>query len=258
MSDKLIPGKITFIHHEKNRAVIEYEENNKKKTIQADIDDRAQEKLIQQKIIKKPHRFLVGDNVKFRIKKTGGNGRITYADSVQYQYNTALEILINKAAIENKFLGYIKITDHEYFIKEIDTYLFFPLKISAYEIPPTEKEIENPVTFKIENIDKPEKVSATLYNHSYIPEFQTAVQHFKKKTPVDAAVLRLTPFGVYLKLLNGKIEAKLPVDECLPEKLKRTKLAVGTSISVVINHLTPERIVVERAVRNNTSRYVMQ
>lgn len=251
MSDKLIPGKITFIHHEKNRAVIEYEENNKKKTIQADIDERAQEKMIQQKIIKKPHRFLVGDHVKFQIKKTGGNGRITYADSVQYQYNTALEILINKAAIENKFLGYIKITDHEYFIKEIDTYLFFPLKISSYEIPPTEKEIERPVTFKIENIDKPERVSATLYNHSYIPEFQTAVQLFKKKTTVDAEVMRITPFGVYLKLINGKIDAKLGVDEVLAREIEENKVAVGSSIPVVITHLTPERIVVERAVVNN-------
>ncbi|MEO6668018.1 MAG: S1 RNA-binding domain-containing protein [Ferruginibacter sp.] len=246
MSDKYIPGKITFIHHEKNRAVIEYEENGKKKTIQADIDDRAQAKLIAQKIIKKPHRFLVGDNVKFQIKKTGGNGRILYADNIQYQYNTALEILINKAEVENKFLGYIKITDHEYFIKEIDSYLFFPLKVSAYEIAPTEKEIEKPVSFKLENIVNPEKIAASLYNHNYIPEFQQAVQHFKKQTVIESVVTKITPYGIYLNLINGKIEAKLGVDELISKQIEDKTLQVGTVIPVLIKHLTAERIVVER------------
>lgn len=246
MSDKYIPGKITFIHHEKNRAVIEYEENGKKKTIQADIDDRAQAKLIAQKIIKKPHRFLVGDSVKFQIKKTGGNGRILYADNIQYQYNTALEILINKAEVENKFLGYIKITDHEYFIKEIDSYLFFPLKVSAYEIAPTEKEIEKPVSFKLENIENPEKIAASLYNHNYIPEFQQAVQHFKKQTVIESVVTKITPYGIYLNLINGKIEAKLGVDELISKQIEDKTLQVGTVIPVLIKHLTAERIVVER------------
>lgn len=245
MSEKLIAGKITFIHHEKNRAVIEYEENGKKKTIQADIDDKAQAKLVVLKIIKKPHRFLVGDNVKFQIKKTGSNGRILYADNIQYQYNTALEILINKAETENKFLGYIKITDREYFIKEIDTYLFFPLKISAYETAPTEKEIERPVTFKLENITKPEKIAASLYNHNYIPEFQEAIQHFKKKAIINAVVHKITPFGIYLQLIQGKIEAKLTIDEPLAKKIEEQVLLVGSTVPVIIKHLTPEKIVVE-------------
>ena len=95
MSDKYISGKITFIHHEKNRAVIEYEDHGKKKTIQGDIADKAQLKLINQKIIKKPHRFLVGDQVKFQVQKTGAHGKVLYADNILYQYNTALELLIN-------------------------------------------------------------------------------------------------------------------------------------------------------------------
>jgi len=245
MSDKYIPGKITFIHHDKDRAVIEYEENGKKKTIQADIADRAQAKLIDQKIIKKPHRFLVGDNVKFQIKKTGGNGRILYADNIQYQYNTSLEILINKAAIENKFLGYIKITDQEYFIKEIDTYLFFPLKISAFEIPPTEKEIEKPVIFKLEDITKPEKIAASLYNHNYIPEFLTAIQHFKKQEAIEAIVSNITKFGIYLNLVGDKIKAKLNIDESLQKKIENNSIKVGSVMQVKIKHISPSKIAVE-------------
>ncbi|MEO8772365.1 MAG: hypothetical protein ABI402_19860 [Ferruginibacter sp.] len=245
MSDKFISGKISFIHHEKNRAVIEYEDNGKKKNIQADIDDRAQAKLIAQKIIKKPHRFLVGDNVTFQIKKTGGNGRIVYADNIQYQYNTALEILINKAAIENKFLGYIKITDEEYFIKEIDTYLFFPLEISAYEIPPTEKEIEKPVSFKLENINKPDKIAASLFNHNYIPEFLTAIQHFKKQTSIDAIVQNITPFGIHVNLVADKIKAKLTIDDSLKKRIEEKSIQVNSVIRIKIKHISPSKIAIE-------------
>lgn len=245
MSDKYIPGKISFIHHDKDRAVIEYEENGKKKTIQADIADKAQSKLLDQKLIKKAHRFLVGDQVKFLIKKTGGNGRILYADNILYQYNTSLEILINKAAIENKFLGYIKITDHEYFIKEIDTYLFFPLKISAYEIAPTEKEIEKPVIFKLEHINKPDKIAASLFNHNYIPEFQVAVQHFKKQTTIEAIVSKITAYGIYLNLVNGKIDAKLAIDELFAKQIETKTLQVGSMLPVLVKYLTPDRIIVE-------------
>ena len=250
MSDKSITGKITFIHHEKDRAVIEYIDNGKKKTIQADISIYEQQKLKDQKVIKKTHRFLMGDQVTFTIKKTGANGSQQYASNVQYQYNTSLELLINKAGIENKFLGYIKITDDDYFIKEIDSYLFFPLTISPYETEPTEKETADPVYFRFENIEKPDKLSATLYNHNYIPEFLTAIQHFKKQTVVDAVVNKITPFGIHLNLVNNKIHAKLEIDESFAKQIADKTIAINSVIPVKIKHLSPFKIVVEKTTGN--------
>ncbi len=247
MSDKSIPGKITFIHHEKNRAVIEYIDNGKKKTIQADISIKEQQKLKDQKILKKTHRFLMGDQVTFILKKTGANGSQQYASNLQYQYNTLLELLINKAQTENKFLGYIKITDDSYFIKEIDSYLFFPLTVSPYEIAPTEKEAADPVYFKFENIEKPDKMTATLYNHNYIPEFLTAVQHFKKQTAVDATIRKITAFGIHLDILNDKLQAKLNIDETLSGKIADKSLQPGSIHPVKIKYLSPLKIVVEYA-----------
>ncbi len=247
MSDKSIPGKITFIHHEKDRAVIEYIDNGKKKTIQADISTKEQQRLKEQKIIKKIHRFLMGDNVTFVIKKTGANGSQQYASGLQYQYNTSLEILINKANTENKFLGYIKITDDNYFIKEIDSYLFFPLTVSPYEIAPTEKETADPVFFKFENIEKPDKITASLYNHNYIPEFLAAIQHFKKQTVVEATVYKITPFGIHLNLVGGKLQAKLDIDESLSKQVAEKSIQVNSVIPVMIKHLSPSKIVVEIA-----------
>lgn len=245
MAQQTNEGKITFIHHEKNRAVIEYLDNKKKKTIHASIDEKSQLKSIEQKIIKKPHRYLVGDQVKFVIKKTGANGKVLYADQLEYLYNTSLELLINKAAIQNKFLGYIKITGDEYFIKEIDSYLFFPLKIGAYEIAPTETETAKPVYFKLEQTGKPEKIHASLYNHQYIPEFLQAVQLHKKKSPVIALVHKITPFGIQLYLFNGKMMAKLSIDESLEKLIEEKTLQPGSVLSVIITHLDTNRIVVE-------------
>ncbi len=246
MSNKSITGKITFIHHEKNRAVIEYMDNDRKRTIQADISIKEQEKLKEQKIIKKIHRYIVGDNVSFEIKKTGANGSQQYAANLQYQFNTALELLINKAATENKFLGYIKITDDKYFIKEINSYLFFPLDISLYEIPPV-TETEQAVPFKLENIGKPEKIVASLYNHNYIPEFLSAIKYFKKEEVIDAVVTRISSFGIHLTLVNGKIAAKLTLDKALEQKIADGSIQVNTVIPVKIKHISSSRIVVETA-----------
>ncbi len=247
MDSKSTSGKITFIHHDKNRAVIEYMDNGRKKTIQADLNFKEQQKAKDQKIRKKMHRFLVGDQVTFSIKKTGANGSIQYADGLKYQYNTALELLINKAETENKFLGYIKITDDDYFIKEIDTYLFFPLNLSPYEIAPTEKETEQPVYFKLENIEKPDKITATLYNHNYIPAFLTAIQHSKKQTVIDATVDHIKPFGIYLNLVGKEIKAKLNIDEALQKKIADGVIAINSVIPVKIKHISPFKIVVEVA-----------
>ena len=247
MNPKSISGKITFIHHDKGRAVIEYTENGRKKTIQANIDIQEQRKSKEQKERKKTHRFLIGDAVTFVIKKTGANGSIQYAESVKYQYNTTLELLINKAQTENKFLGYIKITDGKYFIKEIESYLFFPMTISAYEIAPTEKETEQPVYFKLENLEKPNKIAASLYNHHYIPEFLTAIQQSKKQAVIDATVYNITPYGIYLHLVGNQVKSKLSLNDSLRKAVEDGSVVVGSVIPVLIKHISLSRIVVEMA-----------
>ena len=251
MNSDSIAGKITFIHHEKNRAVIEYIDNGKKKTINANLDFKEQQIAKEQKVRKKTHRFLIGDQVTFVIKKTGMNGSVVFADNLKYQYNTALELLINKASVENKFLGYIKITDDDYFIKEIDSYLFFPLALSAYEIPPTEKETEQPVYFKLDKIEKPDKITASLYNHHYIPEFLMAIQLSKKQATIEATVHNITPFGIYLNLIADKVKAKLTIDDLLKKRIEANSIQVGSVMTVKIKHISLTRIVIEEASNNS-------
>ena len=120
MSEKYFRGKITFINNDNGKVTIEYVTGNKIKSIQAFVDDKHQERMIAQRIIKKAHRFLVGDNVKFVVKKSSAN--VFFADHVVFEFNNAIDVLVDKARITNKFLGYIKQVDEKYFIKEIESW----------------------------------------------------------------------------------------------------------------------------------------
>ena len=243
MSEKYYRGKITYINNDKQIATIEYITGNKSKNIQAIIDDKQQEKYVQLKLIKKPHRFLVGDNVKFIIKKSSAG--VFFADHVLYEFNNALEVLINKAQLTNKFLGYIKQVEDQYFIKEIESYLFFPLRVYKYEIPPTVTEADRAVTFKLTNLEKSDKISAELFNHQYTPGFLIAIKQSKKDELIEAVVSKITPFGLFVILAESEIECKIVIDEVIDQKLKSSEIILGTALMVKIKHLTPDRLVVE-------------
>jgi ribosomal protein S1 len=243
MSEKYFRGKITFINNDKQRATIEYVAQNKIKTIQAVIDDKQQEKYVQLKLIKKPHRFLVGDNVKFVIKKSSAN--IFFADHVLYEFNNSLEVLIDKARITNKFLGYVKFVDEKYFIKEIDSYLFFPLKLYRFEIKPETSDSEKPVSFKLLNIDKPDKIVAELYNHNYVTGYKTAIKQYKNEETIDAIVKKISPYGVFVVLSDSQLEAKLTIDENISNKINNQEIFLEKTMQVKIKHLTGDRIVIE-------------
>jgi predicted RNA-binding protein (virulence factor B family) len=130
--------------------------------------------------------------------------------------------------------------DDKYFVKEIESYLFFPVPFSPWQLLTTEKELNEQVTFALENIEKKEKITASLFNNSYIPEFNTAVKFSKSKEVIEATVYKVSPHGIYLNVVGEKIQGKLP-----PSSSEDVK--VGDKINIKIVHLSKTRIVVERA-----------
>jgi hypothetical protein len=237
MDNSIIKGTVSFVNHEKKYIIIEYEQNGKKKTVTVNTGENKQSK--DQSKTGKKHLFHIGDTVSFDIQMSERGDRMV-ANNLRFLYNNALDALINKSRIENNFIGYLKVVDDKYFVKEIDSYLFFPIPFSPWQIKPTEKELNEAVTFSLENTEKKDKVTAKLYNNNYIPEFYTAVKMHKAKTPVDAEVYKIGPHGIYLNLISDKIQSKLP----LPE-YENLNLKVGDRIKVLISYLTPSRIIVE-------------
>lgn len=240
MSKTTLQGHVSFVNHEKKYVMIEYEVNGKKKTINGIIDDKTQQQSIKEGLIKKAHVFHIGDIVNFNAGLSGRGDKMI-ASNIQYLYNSALDVLINKAKTENNFIGYLKMADDKMYVKEIDSYLFFPVVVSPWQIIPGEKELNEAVTFSLENTANKEKVTAKLFNNNYIPEFYTAVKLQKSKTPVEAEVYKVSPHGIYLNIVRDKIQAKVPIKK----NGAATALKPGDKINVVITYLSPVKIIVD-------------
>jgi len=241
MSNTILQGKVSFVNHEKQYVMIEYEVNGKKKTINGMVDDKTQQENIKKGLAKKTHTFHIGDMVNFNAGLSGRGDKMV-ASNIQYLYNTALDVLINKSTTENNFIGYLKMADDKVYVKEIDSYLFFPVAVSPWQLLPTEKELNEAVTFTLENTDNKEKVTAKLFNNNYIPEFYAAVKLHKAKTPVEATVYKVSPHGVYVNVIGDKVQAKIPLAKNAGDKLKEIK--VGDTINIAITYLSPLKIIV--------------
>ena len=243
MEDKTVMGKITFINHDKNYATIEYELNGKKKSISGNISEKEQEKLRKEKIIKKVHQFHVGDEVSFLIALSGRGDKMV-ADCLQFHFNNALDNIINKSLIENRFVGYLKKVDEGYFVKETGSYIFFPLILSPWEKRPKDDNLNEPVFFKIDNIDKPDKVTAALFRSEYIPEYMYALQCLKKKTVIEAVVYRVTPHGIFVNVIDQKIQAKIALDKKVENLETLPVVQIGDKLKVIITYLGTAKITV--------------
>ena len=230
-------GKISFINHDKKYAMIDYEEANKKKTVRADIDEKKQKELKEKKLIKRTHHFMVGDVVTFVVKLSDRGDRMM-ATSVEFLYNNTLDVLINKSLVTNKFIGYLKMVDDKYFVKEIDSYLFFPVPFSPWQIIPEELDLNEQIFFSLENIERKEKIFASLFNNKYIPEFEQAVKLFKTKTALSAEVFKVSPHSIYVNVIGNKIQAKIDFEE---------GFNVGDKIEVIISYLGKNKIAVVKA-----------
>ena len=232
MKEQVYKGNISFINHEKKFATIEYLHNNKLKSVNFKLEEAAG---------KKSHQFMLGDGVNFHLKLSD-RGDKQSAYHVQFTYNSAIDLLIQKSAIENRFSGYLKIAGDKYFVKEWDNYILFPLQLSPWEKPPVESAANEAISFRLLNLDKPRSIVAELFSHNFIPEYKMALQHFNHRIDIPAVVYKITPHAVYLDLFGDKIRSKLSLSDFEKEDVK-----VGDTVPVIITHLTHTRIVVKRA-----------
>ncbi|NOT52914.1 MAG: hypothetical protein HOP10_16780 [Chitinophagaceae bacterium] len=222
-------GKISFINHQKQFATIEYLYNNKEKAVNFKTDSG---------IGKKSHQFRLGDGVSFQLRLSDRGDKMA-AYNVKFTHNTSVDLLIQKAAIENRFSGYLKMVENKYFVKEWESYILFPLLLSPWEVPPVETAANEAISFTLINLDKPNSIQAELFSHNYIPEYRKAVQHFNNKIDIEATVSKIAPHGVYLDLFGEKMKAKLGIEEA-------GEVKKGDTVQVLITYLSPYRVVVKK------------
>ncbi len=232
--EQLYRGKISFVNYEKLFATIEYSHNNKAKSVNCKINAADSSR--------KPHQYRLGDVVTFQQKLSDRGDKMT-AFNVQFSHNEAINLLIQKAGIENRFTGYLKIAGGKFFVKEVDSYILFPIQLSKWEKEPVETAANEAINFKLLNLEKPNSVVAELFSHNYYPEYKKALQHFNNKINIEAIVYKVSPHAIYLNLFGDKMQAKLSVAEGENESV-----IVGDTIQVTITHLTSNRIVVKRVL----------
>jgi hypothetical protein len=241
MTDTILEGKVTFVQYEKKFITIDYVSNGKSKSVNGSIKDADQQHLIDQKLIKKFHYFREGDEVKFVLARSVRGDKMV-ATRIQFMFNNALSNLLHRASISNQFTGYLKQVEDEYFIKEINSYLFFPLKLATYEKRPFASTLNEPVQFSLENITNPDKVTAVLMRKQFIPEFNKAQMYFDNETVIDSKVSKVTPHAIHVSVVGEVITARLPIIEGESPNEKP-----GDQIKIIITFLSADKIAVKRA-----------
>ena len=232
MEQQLFKGKISFINYEKQFATIEYLHNNKSKSVNCKTNAADSSK--------KPHQYRLGDVVSFQLKLSDRGDKMTAYD-VKFSHNEAINLLIQKSAIENRFSGYLKIAEGRFFVKEFDSYILFPIQLSKWEKEPVETAANEAISFKLIHLEKPNSIAAELFSHNYFPEYKKALQYFNNKIEIEAMVYKLSPHAVYLNLFGDKMQAKLSITDIEKDAIKE-----GDTIPVIITHLTPNRVVVKK------------
>lgn len=238
MDESILEGKISFVHHDKQYVTIDYTHNGKKKTVNGKVDDARQLKLKEDKLIKKVHQFHEGDEVYFTLELSGRGDKMV-AEKIRYRFNNTLGNLVNRAHTNNQFTGYLKQVEEKYFVKEAGSYLFFPLVLSPWELPPDTSKLNEPVLFRLENTDKPEKLTASLIYHRYIPQFIAAQKHFTARTSLNASVYKISAHAIYVNVIGDKLQAKIPIKKEMPD------IKEGDKVKVIITYLSNTKIAVE-------------
>ncbi|MET0634771.1 MAG: hypothetical protein ABWZ25_02015 [Chitinophagaceae bacterium] len=249
MSETRLEGQVSFVQYDKKFVTIDYVHNGKKKSVNGSIKDEVQQKLKDEKLISEFHYFREGDQVSFDLVRSVRGDKMT-ADRIVFHYNNSYTNLLLKAKTDNEFAGYLKLVGEDYFIKEIGSYHFFPLRLSAWELRPPLNAINDPTYFRLENISNPEKVSAVLLDRKFIPGYSKAMKFFQDKKELLAEVVKITPHGVYLNLPEVRMQAKLPV-----KKGETPVEKEGDSFKVLITYLGPDKFAVRKSgtIKESTS-----
>lgn len=238
-------GRISFVHHDKQYVTIDYIQNGKKKTVNGKVDEARQLQMKAAKLIKKVHRFHEGDEVYFVLQHSARGDKMV-AEQIRYRFNDALGNLVNRAATENRFVGYLKFADDRFFVKETGSYQFFPLVLSPWELPPDINKLNEPVFFTLHHLNNPAKLTATLYKQRFIPAYVAAQRLYSSKAVINATVYKVTPHGIYVHVVADKIQAKIPLPKETGNEMPEPLPKAGDVIRITITYLSPEKIVVTR------------
>jgi cold shock CspA family protein len=161
--------------------------------------------------------FIRGDEVFFKIKYSEKNESGFEAFDLKFIKNDKVDQLYELVEVNKELAGYLKKIGTNYFIKDKTTYLFIPIKISAWEIGLEqiyEQRINKPVFYTIlSKPKKPENLRAVLCDRVLSDSFYQLEACKEKNIPIKATITGKNKDGYFVTILSGKVSTFIPFEK---------------------------------------------
>ena len=165
------------------------------------------------------HNYISGDRVSFNLRLSQRDEGKIEAYDVAFITNERRAILINNFQEYGFLEGYIKIFDPEtIFVKDKSTYVYVPITISEWEenLEEVYQKRENTlVRYKLNQVNRTDKLTATLSDAKFVDEYYVLMSHFDNQTPIRATITGKSKHGYHATLFEGKIKGfiRLPLNQ---------------------------------------------
>jgi cold shock CspA family protein len=225
-------GHITRFDNQRNFGFIETENNEQ----YFFFFDKAA--IIAQKragLIEKVHKYCSGDEVEFKLQPSLKDSTKLQAYDLKFLRNQRRELLIEEAKTNDILLGYLKLIDNEkFFVKHISTYIFIELKISNWETNLQAnyyERIDTLVEFKLSQLEKIDRLSATLVDRNFKDEFENISNLRTSQEIIAATVTGQNKSGFFVTILDNTTNAFI---SCNEEKLSFYNFKKGDKVNVIV------------------------
>lgn len=189
--------------------------------------------------IKNTKKFCLGDEVKFKLRKSLIYEFELEAYDIIFVKNRRIELLIEEAK-QNKILnGFLKLIDDDnFYVKHIPTYIFIKLKISKSETDIQDNyynKINSLVEFELTHIEKIDKLSAVLTNRKFKDVDKTILNIIESKEVITATITGRNLKGYYVTFLDNTTKSFIYLKK---DTMDLTNFKKGEKINVIIKETT--------------------
>lgn len=205
-------GIITFYHTVKRFGFIDTQE---RKEIFFFLNNTEVYPKLSLKDRKYRMKFFKGDQVSFKIKYNESGDLVAY--DLEFISNENFDRLLSKIAQGQELLGYLKKIGDEYYIKDIDTYIFIPLSISVWEKDHEEiydNRLNRLLSYTmLGKASSQRKLKAALTDRRFIDDYFTLKEFCRKSKIITATITGKSEKGYYANLLDDRVKAFIRFDK---------------------------------------------
>jgi hypothetical protein len=193
------------------------------------------------------HQFSYGDELSFKLNQSRRDPSKLEAYDLTFIRNQRIDLLLEEAKTNEPLRGYIKKhSSGKWMIKHAASYVHIPIQITDWEINTAavyaarEDEIVN---FKLTQTEQVHKLAAVLVDAQFAPEYYAVLALQKSQEITPASLVGKNEDGYFTTLLDGKVEAFLPISQNLTdaERALLSNLKKGSELPTRVKNIYPNR-----------------